>query len=71
MDEAGVKVPTVRYDGMIHNVDLLNGLAEEFDKHYGEQNELVDSIAERIQLLGSVSLVYSICTQLLSGFPTE
>ena len=56
---------------MIHGVDLLNGLAEEFDKHYGEQNELVDSIAERIQLLGSVSLVYSICTQLLSGFPTE
>jgi starvation-inducible DNA-binding protein len=27
-----------------------------FDKHYGEQNELVDSIAERIQLLGAVSL---------------
>jgi len=27
-----------------------------FDKHYGEQNELVDSIAERIQLLGGVSL---------------
>ena len=27
-----------------------------FDKHYGEQNELVDAIAERIQLLGGVSL---------------
>lgn len=27
-----------------------------FDKHYGEQNELVDSIAERIQSLGAVSL---------------
>jgi len=27
-----------------------------FDKHYGEQNELVDKIAERIQSLGGVSL---------------
>jgi starvation-inducible DNA-binding protein len=27
-----------------------------FDKHYGEQIELVDSIAERIQLLGGVSI---------------
>ena len=27
-----------------------------FDKHYGEQNELVDQIAERIQLLGGVSV---------------
>jgi starvation-inducible DNA-binding protein len=27
-----------------------------FDKHAGEQNELVDTIAERIQLLGGVSL---------------
>ena len=27
-----------------------------FDKHHGEQDELVDDIAERIQLLGSVSL---------------
>src|SRR5882672_4625680 len=27
-----------------------------FDKHAGEQNELVDEIAERIQLLGGVSL---------------
>ncbi|MGA3092798.1 MAG: DNA starvation/stationary phase protection protein [Terriglobales bacterium] len=27
-----------------------------FDKHYSEQNEIVDSIAERIQLLGGVSI---------------
>jgi starvation-inducible DNA-binding protein len=27
-----------------------------FDKHYDEQNELVDKIAERIQLLGGISL---------------
>jgi len=27
-----------------------------FDKHYGEQGELVDTIAERIQLLGGVSI---------------
>src|SRR5205823_8205174 len=27
-----------------------------FDKHFGEQNELVDSIAERIMLLGGVSI---------------
>ncbi len=27
-----------------------------FDKHYEEQNELVDALAERIQLLGGVSL---------------
>lgn len=27
-----------------------------FDKHCNQQNELVDSIAERIQLLGGVSL---------------
>ena len=27
-----------------------------FDKHYAQQNELVDAIAERIQLLGGVSL---------------
>jgi starvation-inducible DNA-binding protein len=30
-----------------------------FDKHYGEQNELVDGIAERIMLLGGVSLAMS------------
>ena len=27
-----------------------------FDKHYEEQNELVDKVAERIQLLGGVSI---------------
>ena len=27
-----------------------------FDKHYDEQSELVDAIAERIQLLGGVSI---------------
>jgi starvation-inducible DNA-binding protein len=27
-----------------------------FDKHYREQSELVDAIAERIQLLGGISL---------------
>src|SRR6266404_8783384 len=27
-----------------------------FDKHYTEQNELVDEIAERIQLLGGISI---------------
>jgi starvation-inducible DNA-binding protein len=30
-----------------------------FDKHYGEQNELVDGIAERIMLLGGVSVAMS------------
>ena len=27
-----------------------------FDKHFGEQDELVDTIAERIQLLGAISI---------------
>src|SRR5262245_65769672 len=31
-----------------------------FDKHYGEQNDLVDSIAERIQLLGGISLAMAV-----------
>src|SRR5271170_5398043 len=30
-----------------------------FDKHYGEQAELVDEIAERIQLLGGVAIALS------------
>src|ERR1700752_901292 len=30
-----------------------------FDKHFGEQGELVDSIAERIQVLGGVSIAMS------------
>jgi starvation-inducible DNA-binding protein len=33
-----------------HQLHLL------FDRHYNEQNELVDSIAERIQLLGGISI---------------
>jgi starvation-inducible DNA-binding protein len=27
-----------------------------FDKHYGEQNDIVDALAERVQLLGGVSV---------------
>jgi starvation-inducible DNA-binding protein len=27
-----------------------------FDKHYGEQSDLVDAIAERVQLLGGISI---------------
>jgi len=27
-----------------------------FDKHYGEQSELVDAVAERVQLLGGISI---------------
>ena len=30
-----------------------------FDKHFGEQNELVDAIAERIMMLGGVSIAMS------------
>src|SRR3984957_14272916 len=30
-----------------------------FDKHFGEQNELVDMIAERIMMLGGVSIAMS------------
>src|SRR5580692_3772862 len=30
-----------------------------FDKHHGEQSEIVDTIAERIQLLGGVSIAMS------------
>lgn len=30
-----------------------------FDKHFGEQGEIVDTIAERIQLLGGVTLAMS------------
>ena len=29
LDEAGVEVTTIRYDGMIHDFGLLNGLANE------------------------------------------
>ena len=38
------------------NVPSLMRVHLLFDKHYGEQNELVDAIAKRIQLLGGVSL---------------
>ena len=30
-----------------------------FDKHFGEQNELVDTIAERIMMLGGISVAMS------------
>jgi starvation-inducible DNA-binding protein len=30
-----------------------------FDKHFGEQNELVDTLAERIMMLGGVSIAMS------------
>jgi DNA-binding ferritin-like protein len=36
--------------------DFLSACILLFDKHYGEQAEIVDEIAERIQLLGGVSL---------------
>ena len=36
--------------GPIYQLHLL------YDKHYGEQNEIVDTIAERIQLLGGISI---------------
>ncbi len=31
-----------------------------FDKHYGEQAELVDALAERVQILGGISLAMGI-----------
>src|SRR5882762_8877813 len=31
-----------------------------YDKHYGEQAELVDTIAERIQILGGISLAMAV-----------
>jgi len=34
-----------------------------YDKHYGEQNDLVDLIAERIQLLGGVTLAMALMWQ--------
>jgi starvation-inducible DNA-binding protein len=36
--------------------DLYNQLHLLFDKHFGEQNELVDEIGERIMTLGGVSI---------------
>ena len=40
-----------------------------FDKHYDEQNELVDAIAERIQLLGGVSIAMAHDVAETSSFP--
>lgn len=40
-----------------------------FDKHYGEQNELVDSIAERIQLLGGISIAMAADVAELTTIP--
>ena len=33
-----------------------------FDKHFGEQNELVDLIAERIMMLGGISVAMAMLT---------
>jgi starvation-inducible DNA-binding protein len=40
-----------------------------FDKHYEEQNELVDAIAERIQLLGGVSIAMAFDVAEMSLIP--
>src|SRR6202521_1763338 len=40
-----------------------------FDKHYGEQSELVDTIAERIQLLGGVSIAMAADVAELTRIP--
>jgi starvation-inducible DNA-binding protein len=40
-----------------------------FDKHNGEQNELVDAVAERIQLLGGVSLAMAHDVAEATGIP--
>jgi starvation-inducible DNA-binding protein len=43
-----------------------------FDKHYGEQDALVDAIAERIQLLGgiSIAMAHDVAeTSLIPGAP--
>src|SRR5271169_3772746 len=40
-----------------------------FDKHYGEQNELVDTIAERIQLLGGISIAMAADVAELTSIP--
>ena len=40
-----------------------------FDKHYGEQNELADSIAERIQSLGGVTLAMAPDVAEATGIP--
>src|SRR5271165_3748734 len=40
-----------------------------FDKHYEEQNEIVDTIAERIQLLGGVSIAMAHDVAELTAIP--
>jgi len=40
-----------------------------FDKHFGEQNELVDTIAERIQLLGGISVAMAADVAELTRIP--
>jgi starvation-inducible DNA-binding protein len=40
-----------------------------FDKHYEEQSELVDTIAERIQLLGGISIAMSADVAELTRIP--
>ncbi len=40
-----------------------------FDKHYGEQNDIVDTIAERIQLLGGVSIAMAHDVAELTSIP--
>src|ERR1700692_2441015 len=40
-----------------------------FDKHYTEQNEIVDTIAERIQLLGGVSIAMAVDVAELTRIP--
>jgi starvation-inducible DNA-binding protein len=40
-----------------------------FDKHYTEQNEIVDTIAERIQLLGGVSIAMAADVAELTRIP--
>src|SRR3954468_16636058 len=40
-----------------------------FDKHFGEQNELVDAIAERIMLLGGVSVAMAADVAELTQIP--
>lgn len=40
-----------------------------FDKHFGEQNELVDVIAERIQLLGGISIAMAADVAEMTGIP--
>src|SRR5438309_9456726 len=40
-----------------------------FDKHFGEQNELVDLIAERIMMLGGVSIAMSVAVAEMTLIP--